>query len=385
MTSQGAPRRREPRTLLEQLIWERNQTLAEFVEWAEEFARRHNEPGTLSERNLKRLMSGRRPDGTRLGRPRPATSRLLEQIFGFAMAELLRLPRATPGDNERELRARLASAQKIDSTTVELLQKQLDSIRRLDGRIGAANTHEEVIQKLNQIIQLMTYSLSPVVRQRLASLMSEFGTLAGWQALDLGSPLEAWQYYELARLAAYDSDELPFKVHAEAERSTMLLDFGKTNEAVLILENSLKRFGSSNSKLQAWLTASYGEALAFNGDHTRSLNAFDRASNILEKSTDTVPFVLLNAAHLERWRGHAVTQFSPQMAEDILKSSLSRLDDESRRAENSLRIDLAKCLVENGNQEEATTHVEIAAAMAVDIGSIRQERRIRSMGITHLN
>ena len=78
-----------PRTLLEQLIRERRQTFEEFAEFAEKFAREHDEPGTLSVRHLGRLVAGVHPDGRPLGTVRPATARLLERIFGLSIDELL--------------------------------------------------------------------------------------------------------------------------------------------------------------------------------------------------------------------------------------------------------------------------------------------------------
>ncbi|SEF29231.1 ADP-ribose pyrophosphatase YjhB, NUDIX family [Amycolatopsis pretoriensis] len=77
------------RTLLEQLIRERRQTFEEFAEFAETFAREHDEPGTLSVRHLSRLVAGAHPDGRPLGAVRPATARLLEHIFGLSIDELL--------------------------------------------------------------------------------------------------------------------------------------------------------------------------------------------------------------------------------------------------------------------------------------------------------
>ncbi|WP_216213765.1 NUDIX hydrolase [Amycolatopsis aidingensis] len=84
------------RTLLEQLIRERQQTLEEFAEDAEKFAREHDEPGTLSVRHLQRLIAGTRPDGSPLGPVRPATARLLQRIFGLSVQELLSPPRKMP-------------------------------------------------------------------------------------------------------------------------------------------------------------------------------------------------------------------------------------------------------------------------------------------------
>ncbi|GAA0514072.1 hypothetical protein GCM10011581_36870 [Saccharopolyspora subtropica] len=80
------------RTVLELKIKERRQTLQEFAEYVERFAREHNEPGTLSVRHLQRLASGRGPNGQPLGQPRAATARLLERIFGLSINELLLPP-----------------------------------------------------------------------------------------------------------------------------------------------------------------------------------------------------------------------------------------------------------------------------------------------------
>ncbi|GAB2787348.1 hypothetical protein [Amycolatopsis magusensis] len=381
MTSQGAPRRREPRTLLEQLIWERNQTLAEFVEWAEEFARRHNEPGTLSERHLKRLIAGHKSDGTRTGRPRAATSRLLEKIFGYSADRLLNFPAVALSDSQHELRQRLASSRRVSSSTVTLLHEQLDATRILDRQLGAIATHEDVLQKLNQVRQLMQYSLSPNIRRQLAALLSEIGTLAGWQALDLGSPMNSWKYYELARLAAWETDDAAFQAHAEAEQAFVLLDANEIKEAISILEAALTKARGSDPTLQAWLTAAHGEALACSEDITASLRSYDTAATQLREPTRTTPFVLLDSVHLERWRGHALATVKHKDAVDTLRSSLKKLDNTFSRAETSLRISLADSLIADGDRSEAHVQLDTASKMAANIGSIRLKRRIQNIRI----
>lgn len=85
------------RTLLERKIWERRETFEEFVEYAENFAREHHEPGTLGVRHLQRLAAGQGPGGRPLGPVRPATARLLEHIFAVRVDELL-APPAVPDE-----------------------------------------------------------------------------------------------------------------------------------------------------------------------------------------------------------------------------------------------------------------------------------------------
>ncbi|WP_084145347.1 NUDIX domain-containing protein [Amycolatopsis jejuensis] len=86
-----------PRTVLEGRIRERRETLEEFVRFTEDFARKHDEPGTLSVRHLQRLIAGARPDGKPLGPVRPATARLLEHIFGASIRDLLAPPEKSSG------------------------------------------------------------------------------------------------------------------------------------------------------------------------------------------------------------------------------------------------------------------------------------------------
>lgn len=87
---------RTVRTVLEQKIRERRLTFEEFAEFAETFARQHDEPGTISARHLQRLASGRGSGGRPLGEVRPATARLLEHIFGMSVEELLAKPAGDP-------------------------------------------------------------------------------------------------------------------------------------------------------------------------------------------------------------------------------------------------------------------------------------------------
>lgn len=94
------------RTVLEQKIWERRQTFEEFAEYAETFAREHDEPGTLGVRHLQRLAAGRGPNGRPLGQVRPATARLLERILGLSVDELLAAPAAPAGANSAGTPAR---------------------------------------------------------------------------------------------------------------------------------------------------------------------------------------------------------------------------------------------------------------------------------------
>ena len=111
------------RTVLEQKIRERRQTLQEFVDFAEAFARENNEPGMIGVRHLQRLIAGRKPSGEPIGPSvQAATARLLERIFELRIDELLSAPEP----------AEIAEWQRPERGTVELTA----ALDWLDGRAG---------------------------------------------------------------------------------------------------------------------------------------------------------------------------------------------------------------------------------------------------------
>ncbi|MCU1687731.1 MAG: hypothetical protein JWQ81_8470 [Amycolatopsis sp.] len=375
---------REPRTVLELKIWERNQTLDEFVDDAERFARTFGEAGTVSERHLKRLVAGRRPDGSPVGRPRPATARLLERIFGIGVDELLSSPAATrlPDGGEHELRQMLSAARRVNSTVLNLLQDQLTAVRRLDRQLGAVTAHDEVATKIQQVTRLLSHSLAPGIREQLAAILAELGTLAGWQALDLGNVSESWQRYERAKGAASESGQVAFEAHTTAEQAFVLLDLGETNSAVELLEATEKRAARVTGRLlRSWLAAAHGEALSADGKRSGSLRAFDRAASLLPSDPSSVdgPYVALDPVHLARWRGHALARVGEPEAVAVLASALNRLDPTFTRAETGLRVDLAAAFTAMGEHDEARVHVIRARTLAAEIGSVRQQRRLKQL------
>jgi hypothetical protein len=206
-------------------------------------------------------------------------------------------------------------------------------------------------------------------------------TLAGWQALDLGDVPNSWQHYEHSRTAAAQSDSIPHESHAAAEQAFVLIDVGATRDAVELLDDTRRRADASSPRvLRAWLAAAHGEALAAHGDRTASLNAFDQAADLLPNDpTDERPYVALDPVHLARWRGHALARFGHPDAIALLANALNRLDATFVRAETALRVDLATALAANGDRGQAHTHADRAQALARELGSKRQQRRLQTL------
>jgi len=378
--------RRPVRTLLEQLIrMERGETYEEFVAYAEAFARRNGLSGTLSLRHLLRLASGRNADGSPIGKPRSATVNLLEQILGVPIAELLAPPTGHVTDQATvELRQRLNAARHVDLTVIDLFREQLDALRRLDRQMGAIVAYGEVREKVDQVRLLHSYSVSPAVRSALAGLLSELGALAGWEALDRYEISRSWEHHELAKRAAREADSPGLLAHSAAQQAFVLSELGEVHLAVAQLEgarNLVKR--TAPRLLRAWLAAAHGEGLAVAGRRDDALRAFDTAGSLLpaDPIDPTLPFLFLEGVHLDRWRGHALAQLGDVQAVEVLSRALERLDPTFVRAETSLRVDLASAFVGRGELDQARSHAERAERIATEIGSTRQQRRMRSLSV----
>ncbi|MER7010336.1 transcriptional regulator [Saccharopolyspora sp. NPDC000359] len=166
------------RTVLELKIKERRQTLQEFAEFAETFARQHDEPGTLSLRHLQRLTAGRGPSGQPLGQLRPATARLLERIFDLSIDELL-----VPPGQASPLRE-VAAERLVEGASV----RQLAFDQAQDHGLGRRETATPAVQ-------------TPETRVDMGMSFAWLDDRAGW------SP-ETTRRKVMARLGKLSTDDL---------------------------------------------------------------------------------------------------------------------------------------------------------------------------------
>ena len=373
------------RTVLEQKIRERRMTLEEFAAYAENFAREHGEPGTLSLRHLQRLVSGKGPRGKPLGPVRRATARLLERIFKMESNELLAPPvqALAPSEDETvELRERIQKARSVDTGLLQGFREQLNTIRRIDRQYGAIVTHNELLAKISQASELFTYSLTDNTRRQLAILLSEMHALAGWQSLDMGHFSASWHHYERAKSAALEDDDVSYHTHAAAEQAFTLIDLGYSVTAVDLLKYTRKSAQCHCPPLlRAWLAAAHGEALAAANRPTECLERFDEAERHLprESANYAGPYLVLDINHLARWRGHSTSRSEHGNPVSLLQGVLELLDPTFARAESALRVDLAAAMAEAGETRNASEQLAIAKNIAADIGSMRQLKRINNL------
>jgi len=252
----------------------------------------------------------------------------------------------------------------------------------LDRRLGGAAIYHQTTSHVAHIEKLVRYALPGSHREAAAEEMGQAAALAGWQALDGGRLNEAWRYHELAAAASREGGIPAGLAYATAQQAYVVLDMGHPKEAHAIAVSARERIGGPvPAELLAWLHATEGEVLAALGDRDNALRALDRADGHLSAAAhNELPYLMLDAGHLARWRGHCLARLGEAAAIDDLEAALAVIGEgQYGRAEVSLRVDLALALRARGETTESQAQARRARDLAGRAGSERQRRRITDL------
>lgn len=191
---------------------------------------------------------------------------------------------------------------------------------------------------------------------------------------------QAWRLHETAKAAAREGGNPAVLGYARAQQAYVLLDLGRTGDAWSVLRDVRERdSGALPPVLRVWLQAAEGEMLAALGDRDGALRALDSAADELpaQSADPDLPFLMLDAGHLARWRGHCLARLGEASAVESLTAALAGMGHgQYGRAEAALRVDLAIAFRARGDIVEAQGHARRGAEIAGRTGSQRQRRRI---------
>ncbi|MCO6010556.1 XRE family transcriptional regulator [Actinoallomurus purpureus] len=282
-----------------------------------------------------------------------------------------------------ELRQRLATARRVDMPLVRQMHQQVHQIRLLDRRLGAPSLLEQTRSVMATLAELLAYSLNPSVREALAAVLADAGALAAWQALDVGAVQQAWAHYETAKTAAREAASPVLFAHAMGEQTYALHDLGRLTDALSLVRQARTLAGKGCPPLLlCWLHAVEAEVQAALADDA-CRKTLERSAMFLPAEADdpALPFITLNEAHHARWRGHCLAQVGDEEAVTYLTTALHEIDASFVRAAAGLRCDLALALAAQGELDEARAHLRRARLLANQVGSVRQRKRIMSVGL----
>lgn len=345
----------------------------EVIRMMTQLADRHGVDGLTAaswKTKLSRWENGHEPVPKRF---RP----LFREVYGRTNEEL-GFPLDTGSDETEELLSRLTIARTVDAESVQIFARQVDEVRRIDRRYGGVTQLDGLRSLITQVADLLRYAVGPH-RAGLAGVLTEASALAGWEALDRNAIRSAWDHHETAKIAAREAGSLLLLAHSMAQQAFILIDLGQTDLAVeqLAQARGLAEQAAPNL-LRAWLAAALGEGLAAAGERDGALRAFDQAGALLPSDAidPALPFLFLGDAHLDRWRGNALSKLGEPDAIDQLTDALPRLPADFNRARAGMLTDLAFAHAAAGDRESALDYARQAKHLASQIKSDRQSLRL---------
>ncbi len=290
---------------------------------------------------------------------------------------------ATTGGYD-ELVSRIDSAQTVGLDMVQTFMDQTELLRTFDRQMGAASLVDQMTGHLARLEDALTFAVLPETRRPVARALAGAATLAAWQALDVGAVERAWRHYELGKRAAQEAEEPMYLVHAMAEQANVLLDAGRPELAVNVVQNAQREAkGRVSPRLQAWLHAAEAEVYAHTEQPDECRRALDRAATALpggaEDRDPDMLSIFLNAGHLARWRGNLLALVGDGEAVDSLYQALDVMDPTFVRASAGVRCDLAQAHLARGEYGQAQEHLREARLLAGRTGSVRRRRRIEQL------
>ena len=318
----------------------------------------------------------------------PLYQQLLCDVYECSPAELGFIEAADAAEPELadELVTELARASSIDGEVVKLLQAQTDGIRQLDALQGAQLIRDQMRLHIAHIEELNRHAVRPGIRRMLAKVLADTSALAGWQALDVGTPREAWEHFERAKSAAREAEDPSLLAFATAEQAYVLLDLGDEEQATELVQHACRQSaGAVPALMETWLIAASAEMATASRDADAAHRHLDQAADLLPaEPDDLLPYLVLSETHLARWRGNCLARLGDEDAIDELDKGLAAVTGTYARAEAGVRIDLATALLVHGERGPAEEHLRSAGILVSRTGSLRQKRRIQSL-IGHIN
>jgi hypothetical protein len=359
----------------ERLGWTKTQLDARLRRAAKARGETLPQPSSLG-RQVSRWENGHAPVGE-------FYQRLFCDVYGCSPAELGFIePTDTPeSESLEDLAVELARASSVDAEVAKLLQAQTDSIRQLDALQGGQLIREQMRAHIAHIEELNRHAVRPGVRGMLAKVLADTSALAGWQALDVGTPRESWEHFERAKSAAREAEDPSLLAFATAEQAYVLLDLDNAEHAAELVEHARHQSaGAVPALMETWLAAAQAEMAIATGDADAARTALDEAGNLLPaRPDDLLPYLVLNETHLARWRGNCLARLGDADAIEDLTEGLAAVTGTYARAEAGVRIDLASALLVHGERGPAKEHLRTARILVSRTGSLRQKRRIVSL------
>ncbi|MGW4715374.1 hypothetical protein [Nocardia sp. NPDC004260] len=273
---------------------------------------------------------------------------------------------------------RIARDSASDGSLFQLLTEHTNSLRLLDRRLGAQAVR---IQTAGHVAALETlwHGCAGSDRVSVARAQADTAALAAWQDLDVGDYQSAARHYAMARRAASRAGDPVLWAHAVGEHAVLLAETGNATAAVDQVAKA-ESMPMLPVLLRSWLAATHAQVAAALPGHSPSVRAaLARAEADLLRSSDgdgeAMPYLALNAVHLQRWQGHILVKSGDPAGAVATRAALNEVPGEFVRARCGQLLDLAEAGLGGGELGEARELLDTAAATIARLGSARLGKR----------
>lgn len=290
--SGGQRRDRGARTLLEQLIWQREATYEEQAEEFDRLARAMTEPATMSVRHLQRLAAGQRAASM------PTTRRVMRAMYGHSIEELLGPPKlisSQPAVPDRGVDAhRLAAsaahaslefagwadAEHVAPTVVEHVSRELSRIAVDYVASPLFPLFCDLVGLRDSLFDLVRGRPNPRQARELFFLTGTACVLLAHASQNLGSPCAAMAQTRAAWACAQQADHHGLRVWVRGTQALIAEWTRRPAEAVAFATSGQTYRAGSDSHVR--LAAIEARALARLGDVSAALTALGKARKVRE-------------------------------------------------------------------------------------------------------
>jgi hypothetical protein len=296
----GRPSKAPPRTELEYLLWQRDQTYDEVVAEFVRLARSLGEHATLTSRHLRRLASGERDGVT------PVTSRVLQAMFGRPADNLL-APFGQSGDLTPLLRGLVMRP--AVTTIEEMLTLAADRARKFALLAGQGELADETLDQIyddvrqlvgaypqrplagiladlvtaqDTVFTLLETRRRPTHARQLYLLGGVVGGLLAKASHDMADPQAALTQSRTAYLCAEQADHDGLRAWIRGLQALITYWDNRLRESVRYAQQGAQFAERSGSTAAVWLPVSEARAWAALGNVPETRHAIDRAETAWE-------------------------------------------------------------------------------------------------------
>jgi transcriptional regulator with XRE-family HTH domain len=263
---------------------------------------------------------------------------------------------------DEDLLARVTSAieggQRVDSATLDWLDRLLAEHRRAEDFIGSRPLVEVMRQQLRTVVDLYAGARGPL-EERVVRLAAEHAQFLAWMAQDQGQSAAALAWYDRSHEWALEAGDANMAATTLSMKAHMAWSGGRGPRCVRLAEAA--RWSAPGASLgvqgMAAQMEARGHALSQDGDHARRLldEAQDFIGRAAQHPEDEPPWMYFYG---ETWftlqRGMAALHFRDwQGAADHITVGLDELPDNYRRDRAWYGSCLAHALAGGGEPERA--------------------------------